>query len=74
LEKLLAIDRFLVFQFDDCWQTGLIWAAKRNNSEMVKFLCEHHSRVNFQDIAGRTALLFAAKNGNLEMTKLLLLK
>lgn len=69
---MLAIDRFLVYQYDECKQTGLIWAAKRNNTEMVKFLCERFSRVNFQDIAGRTALFFAAKNSNFEMAKILL--
>ena len=72
LEQLLLIDRFLVYEYDDCKQTGLIWAAKRNNTEMVTFLCERLSRVNFQDIAGRTALYFAAKNNNFDMTRTLL--
>jgi ankyrin repeat protein len=47
IDKMLALDRFLVYQYDECKQTGLIWAAKRNNTEMVKFLCERLSRVNF---------------------------
>ena len=72
IERLLAIDRFLVFQYDECKQTGLMWAAKRNNTEMVKYLCEKHSRVNFRDICGRTALLFATRSGNLAMVKTLL--
>lgn len=72
LDKLLALDRFLVFHFDECRQTGLIWAAKRNHTDMVKYLLQNHSRVNFRDIAGRTALIFATKNNNIEMSRLLL--
>ena len=53
-------------------QSGLIWAAKRNNTLMVRMLLKAHSRANFRDLAGRTALTFAVTNDNEEMVRILL--
>jgi hypothetical protein len=40
-------NRFLVFDYDDCHQTGLIWACKMNFTNIAKFLVDNHSRVNW---------------------------
>ena len=65
--------QFLVFEYDDCFQTGLIWAVKRNLLEMAELLLEKFSRINWRDIGGRTAIYFAVQNDSLPMVKLLLL-
>jgi ankyrin repeat protein len=70
---LMFSSQFLIFEYDDCKQTGLIWAVKRNLIEMTIYLLENFSRVNWQDIGGRTALFFAVKNNNLALCKILLL-
>lgn len=70
---LMFNSQFLVFQFDDCLQTGLIWAVKRNYMEMSEMLLEKFSRINWRDIGGRTAIHFAVKNDSLPMVKLLLM-
>ena len=72
VRSLIKRDNELVFQFDEMHQSGLIWAAKRNNTLMVRMLLKAHSRVNFRDLAGRAALTFAVINDNEEMVKLLL--
>ena len=69
---MLKHDQELVFQFDEMHQSGLIWAAKRNNTLMVRMLLKAHSRANFRDLAGRTALTFAVTNDNEEMVRILL--
>lgn len=53
-------------------QTPLIWAAKKNNTLLVRMLCKAHSRVNFRDLPGRTALTFAVMNDNEDMVRILL--
>lgn len=70
---LMFTSQFFVFEFDDCRQTGLIWAVKRNLQEMTLFLLENFSRVNWTDIGGRSALFFAVKNQNLVIVKMLLM-
>lgn len=65
-------DPLLAFQYDEMNQSGLIWAAKRDDTLMVRILCKHHSRVNFKDLPGRTALTFAVQNDNEDMVKVLL--
>jgi hypothetical protein len=72
VKRLIMHYRFLVFQFDDCKQTGLHWAVKRNDISMVKILCKRFSRVDGKDIVGRTALHYAVKQNSLKMVKLLL--
>ena len=72
VDKLIRQDPELVFQFDEMHQSGLIWAAKRNNTLMVRMLLKAHSRVNYRDLAGRTALTFAVLNDNEEMVRILL--
>ena len=70
--RMLQVDPLLVFQFDEMQQSSLIWAAKRDNTLLVRMLCKAHSRVNFKDLPGRTALNFAVMNDNEEMVKILL--
>ena len=72
VSKMLQVDIRLVYQFDEMKQTGLIMAAKRNHTIMVRLLLKNFSRVNFQDLPGRTALHFAVMNDNEDMVKLLL--
>ena len=52
-------DPLLVFQFDEIHQTGLIWAVRRKDLLMTRYLLKNYSRVNFKDLMGRTALNFA---------------
>lgn len=66
-------NKFLVFDFDDSGQSGLIWACKMNFTNIAKYLIDNHSRINWQDIAGRTALHFAVLNNNYTLAKYLLL-
>ena len=70
--KMIQKDPLLVFQFDEMHQTGLIWAVKRNNIIMTRYLLKKFSQVNFRDLAGRTALNFAVSDKNLEMVKVLI--
>ena len=52
--------------------SGLIWAVKRNDILMTRFLLKRFSRVNFKDIQGNTALTYAVQASNVEMVKILL--
>ena len=65
--------RFLVFEFDECRLSALMWAVKRDFFQMSKFLIDSCSRVDWLDMLGRTPLHSAVKNDNLKMVKLLLL-
>lgn len=65
-------NRFLVFDYDDCRQSGLIWACKSNYTHLAMFLIDNFSRVDWQDISGRTALHFAVRNNNFTLVKKLL--
>ena len=67
------VNRFLVFDYDDCHQTALIWACKMNFTNIAIFLIDHYARVNWQDIGGRTAIYFAVQHSNFTLVKYLLL-
>ena len=69
---LIETDPFLVYEFDEMHQSGLIWAVKRNLTSMVRLLLKFHSRVNYRDIAGRTAFTFAVLNNNEQIVRILL--
>ncbi len=56
---------------DNIGITAIIFAAKNNNFEMVKFLLKNDANINFQDNFGINALMYAVKNNNFEMVKLL---
>lgn len=70
---LMFTSQFLIFEYDDCKQNALIWAAKRNLVEMSLLLLNNFARVDWRDIGGRTALHFAVRNQNLAIVKILLL-
>ena len=72
VEMLLKEDPMLVYEYDDMKQTGLIWAAKRNYSDLAELLVHARSRINFKDIVGRTALMLAVENRNERLMRFLL--
>ena len=72
VEQLLKEDPMLVYEYDDIRQTGLIWATKRNYTELAELLVFARSRVNFKDIVGRTALMLAVENRNERLIRFLL--
>lgn len=72
VNKMLQVEPLLVFQYDEMQQNGLIWAVKRKNILMARFLLKNFSRVNFRDMMGRTALRFAVDQGDVQMVKVLL--
>ena len=72
MHKMILMDPLLVFQFDDIHQTGLIWAVRRKDLLMTRYLLKNYSRVNFKDIMGRTALNFAVADGEEKMVNALI--
>ena len=65
-------DPYIVFQYDDMKQTGLVHAIKRGHVKIMRLLLKHHSRVNFKDEVGKTALNYAVEKENVDMIKSLL--
>ena len=49
-----------------------MWAVRRKNLTMARYLLKNHSRVNFKDEMGRTALNFAVVDGDVKMIQSLL--
>ena len=72
-DQLLYKNPYLVFEYDNQFQSGLIWAVRRNLLEMTQLLLQNNARVDWQDELGRTALYFAVKNQNLKIVKCLLM-
>lgn len=60
---------YLVYDFDKLFRTGLHWAVKRGNLEMMKLLLDKKSNPDSQDQAKRTPLHFAAKKNSLNAVK-----
>ena len=52
--------------------TPLIWAASRDDAEIVTALLRAGAKVNVADENGETALLAACTNGNLAIARALL--
>ena len=63
---------YIIYEHDECGQTVLHWAAKRNYVQMIKLLLKNGADVNKQDILKRPALYFAAKYNFLGSVKALL--
>lgn len=59
LLDLLKQNRFLIFDFDNIFMTGLHWAAKRDHPKIVQVLIDYGADVDARDIIGRTPLYFA---------------
>ena len=55
-------NKYLVYDFDNCFMTGLHWACRRNHPGLVKLLLEKGADPNFEDIIGRTPLYYALLN------------
>ncbi len=69
------LDKGIDVNADDIYsRTALIWAAKRNKLNLVKFFLERCYNIDLdsQDFLGKTALMYASVNGNFEMVNLLL--
>jgi len=54
--------------------SGLHWACKRNNLEVVKILLKNGSDVNLNDVRGLKAIYYAVENKNFDIIVLLLMK
>jgi len=70
--ELLALDRFLVYEYDHFKQTGYHWAAKRGLKSTLEILVSHGIHLNFFHLNKRTPLYLAAKNNHFEVCKYLL--
>lgn len=57
-------NKYLVYCIDSNGMTGMHWAAKRNQYEILKFLLSMNGNPNQCDFQGRTCLYFAVLSGN----------
>jgi ankyrin repeat protein len=55
-------------------QTPLMWAARRDNTEVIEFLLRRGAKLNARDKDGRTALCFAQEGGRTNAAALLIRK
>ena len=62
----------LVYEFDNQYQTGLHWAAKRGHSKIVLLLIKSKANINYKDVLGRTPLWVACKYDRISCVKVLL--
>jgi len=63
--NLIDKNRFLAYDFDYCYMTGLHWACKRNHFKIVKLLCEFGCDKNARNIIGLTPLSMAFEHDDL---------
>jgi len=56
VEQLLFNSPKLVYEFDEIYQTGLHWAAKRGLTNMIYLLIKSGANINIKDVSGRTPL------------------
>ena len=56
---MLKINKFLYFEFDSMGLTGLHWAVKRSNLEVVKVLIETGFDVDLYDKLNKTPLYYS---------------
>ena len=47
---LLQYNRFLTYDYDHCYQTGLHWACRRNNLEIVKVILNAGGDINCKNM------------------------
>ena len=71
LERMLQINKDLLFCFDYFHQTGLHWAAKRDKIKATKIMLMFGNCINLYDSNKMTPLAFAAQNNNYDMVQLL---
>jgi ankyrin repeat protein len=50
VEDLLMKDKYLVYDYDHIEQSGLHWAAKRNQTGVMKVLLKNKAYVNIADV------------------------
>jgi len=74
IKELLALDKYLVFEYDHFGQTGYHWAAKRGLKSTLEILVNHGKHLNLLDLNKRTPLYLAAKNNHFDVCKYLLEK
>lgn len=72
VRRMLARDRFLVYEYDFVGRTALHHAARRNLFGIMKTLLEKNADPNAGDISGRTPLYIAAKYASVGAVKILL--
>ncbi len=46
VERLLRLDKYLVYDYDICFMTGLHWACRRKHPEIVALLLAHKADVD----------------------------
>jgi len=74
IKELLALDKYLVFEYDHFKQTGFHWAAKRGLKSTLEILVHHGKHLNLLDLNKRTPLYLASKNNHFDVVKFLLEK
>lgn len=47
---LLSLNKYLVYDYDNCHQTALHWAAKRDHTEAIKLLVKYGWFIDWKDI------------------------
>jgi len=72
VNHMLARNRYLVYDHDFVKQTGLHWASRKGNGEIMKLLLNYGADIDACDIMNRTALYFACKKNHMECVKMLI--
>lgn len=63
---MIQNDRNLIHDFDQCKETALHWAAKRNNPKLIIDLLKYGALLNATDVNHRTPLFHACKENSFE--------
>ena len=50
LKRMVAHNKYYVYDFDNIQQTALHWAAKRNYKDIIELLVQNGANVNYTDI------------------------
>ncbi|MEK7434682.1 MAG: ankyrin repeat domain-containing protein, partial [Cyanobacteriota bacterium] len=63
VSKGIKVNQIITFSKEFKEITPLMWASKKGNNEMVKFLLSKGANVNDKDFFGKTSLMIASENG-----------
>jgi len=72
VERMLRLEKNLIFEFDYLYQTGYHWAAKRGLLSTMKILFSFGKYANFLDLNLRTPLFLAVKNNHFDICNFLI--
>ena len=71
-KKYLAINKYLVYDFDHTHKTALHWAILRNQYKIIEMLLQKHADIDYKDLSSKTPLHYAASKNDQTSCKILL--